>query len=468
MMSRIQNGARAVALIAMSALALASCEEDLDVRGVVDPSSRAGGTLFDSYVALGNSLTAGWQSGGINDSTQRQSYAYLLARQAGARFVYPSLAMPGCPVPATNFGDAVPQTCAFRSVRVNVGPLNNVGVPNAFLFDSSLAFPYDTTRAIATGGARRSTTAAANPLQTILLGGTTQIQLARQAGATFVSLWIGNNDVLGPASVGLLTGLAGASPPLFVPNSYAAYTRAANFVVDSLARATATTLKGAVIIGVVDVAGAPRFFRANALCTGIAPTGLCIPSALGQQVSTITGKSVTILGNCATGGPGANRLISTAMFDQIKQGTYPPIVSCDAATTPPVAAFPPLTPAQYAAAQFGNLFIIDATEEAAISGAVLAINTRLKAKADSLGWAWYDPNNNVNGLPALRTQGVIPQIPTFNDPKNPFGPNMSTDGVHPRRQVHARLANALIDVINAKYTVNIPKITNVDAAVGSP
>jgi len=35
--------------------------------------------LFDRYVSMGNSITAGFQSGGINDSTQLQSYAVLLA-----------------------------------------------------------------------------------------------------------------------------------------------------------------------------------------------------------------------------------------------------------------------------------------------------------------------------------------------------------------------------------------------------
>src|SRR5438552_10522438 len=59
--------------------------------------------IFANYVALGNSLTAGFQSGGINDSTQRQSYAFLLAGQMGTRFAYPSLVKPGCPAPIATF-----------------------------------------------------------------------------------------------------------------------------------------------------------------------------------------------------------------------------------------------------------------------------------------------------------------------------------------------------------------------------
>ncbi|HKG93623.1 MAG TPA: hypothetical protein VKA84_17080 [Gemmatimonadaceae bacterium] len=454
-MPRFQYVARRVALAAIAAAALASCDDDKKELLGVDTSNRAGGSLFDSYVALGNSLTAGWQSGGINDSTQRQSYAYLLAKQAGARFVYPSLAKPGCPIPATNFGDVVAQTCAFRIVRANEAPLNNVGVPLAFLFDSSLAFPYDTTRSAPTGFPRRSTTAAANALQTIILGGETQIQRAVDARATFVSLWIGNNDVLAPASVGLLTGVAGQAPPL-LPT--ASYTNAAKFVVDSLARAV-PTIRGGIIIGVVNVGGAPRFFSGSALWTGTGPTAPGTPTALAASISTITGKTVTILPNCA----GSTNLISTVLIEQIKNFDptttpargYPPVISCEPATVPGVPT----------SAQLGNFFILSGPEQTAISAAVKAINDTLLVKANQYGWAFYDPNNTTNGLPALKTAGIIPSVPNFTDPKNPFGLGISVDGVHPRRPVSALVTNALIDVINAKYQLSIPKITDTTSPV---
>src|SRR5947209_17685662 len=70
---------------------------------VLGPKPTQGNGLFQSYVSLGNSITAGYQSGGINDSTQKRSYAVLLAGQMGTRFAYPSIAMPGCPPPINNF-----------------------------------------------------------------------------------------------------------------------------------------------------------------------------------------------------------------------------------------------------------------------------------------------------------------------------------------------------------------------------
>src|SRR5438034_11685525 len=58
--------------------------------------------LFDRYVSMGNSVTAGVQSAGINDSTQQRSYAVLLAHAMRSPFFVPSLTNPGCPPPFTN------------------------------------------------------------------------------------------------------------------------------------------------------------------------------------------------------------------------------------------------------------------------------------------------------------------------------------------------------------------------------
>src|SRR5215213_6633358 len=77
-----------------------ACESNGDVLG---PAAPPGGEIFRSYVAMGNSITAGFQSGGINDSTQRQSFARLLATQMGTSYRYAALALPGCPPPVENF-----------------------------------------------------------------------------------------------------------------------------------------------------------------------------------------------------------------------------------------------------------------------------------------------------------------------------------------------------------------------------
>src|SRR4030095_5842431 len=99
------------------ALAAVGCETNREVFG---PTTPVGGDIFQSYVAIGNSITAGFQSNGINDSTQRQSYALLLARSMCTRYAYPALAMRGCTAPIANtqtgalVGGAAAGACAAR------------------------------------------------------------------------------------------------------------------------------------------------------------------------------------------------------------------------------------------------------------------------------------------------------------------------------------------------------------------
>src|SRR5438045_9237811 len=77
---------RSTAVLAVL-VAAAACNNDEISRPFlntpVDP-------LFDRYVSMGNSITAGFQSGGINDSTQQQSYAVLLAHAMRSPFFVPS------------------------------------------------------------------------------------------------------------------------------------------------------------------------------------------------------------------------------------------------------------------------------------------------------------------------------------------------------------------------------------------
>src|SRR5439155_13102944 len=116
------------------ALAAAACHED-DLFSPAVPQY-TGGAMFQRYVSMGNSITAGVQSAGINASTQRQSYAVLVASAMGGHpFYWPSLNPPGCPPPLTvlltqaRVGGGTSTTCLFRNV--NIRPyVSNVAVPS--------------------------------------------------------------------------------------------------------------------------------------------------------------------------------------------------------------------------------------------------------------------------------------------------------------------------------------------------
>ena len=78
-------------LVALPVLAGCRTDEKLNAPATVDP-------MFQRYASLGNSITAGFQSGGISDSTQLRSYAQLLAKAMGTSFNYPRLNGRGCAV----------------------------------------------------------------------------------------------------------------------------------------------------------------------------------------------------------------------------------------------------------------------------------------------------------------------------------------------------------------------------------
>src|SRR5271170_4168925 len=118
--------------LAAATIALAACDSDKIVN---PPATSLNTGLFKSYVAIGNSITAGYQSGGILDSTQQESFAALLAHAVGTRYAYPALVAPGCPPPIVNFqtgarlDNGTATTCLGRDPSKVSAVLNNVAVP---------------------------------------------------------------------------------------------------------------------------------------------------------------------------------------------------------------------------------------------------------------------------------------------------------------------------------------------------
>src|SRR6267143_5468810 len=173
-------------------LLAAACHQDELFTSA--PPRYAGGAMFLRYVAMGNSITAGFQSGGINDSTQQQSYAVLVARAMRSPFFPPLLNRPGCPPPFTNvftqtrltppgYPTSTSTSCYLRKIPNPPPPyISNTAVPGAEVIDIYKNL---------------DTASNANTLTQFILGGLTQAQMMERAHPTFVSVWIGNNDVLG-------------------------------------------------------------------------------------------------------------------------------------------------------------------------------------------------------------------------------------------------------------------------------
>ena len=402
-------------------LAAAACNDDQLNRPFsnvpVDP-------LFDRYVSMGNSITAGFQSGGINDSTQLQSYAVLLARAMRAPFFPPLLNRPGCPPPYTNVfaqptptrvGGGTATTCALRKIPNPAPPyISNTAVPGAEVEDII---------------SNSDTASNPNTLTQFILGGLTQTQMLERAHPTFVSIWIGNNDVLGAATSS--TNPGDSTKITSVANFQARYSAMLDTV-------DAAGPQGAILIGVANVTAIP-FFSAGAtywaIKNGLVP-GSAFPPAF------------TVSNNCAPVASG----IPGARGDQ----TLVPF---------------PYGAALLGAAQLGAPRNLDCADTVAavvvpseltkLVAAVTAYNAFISSQATAHGWAYIDPNPTLDSLRALpQPNTVVRAFPLIGQPcnLNPFGSAFTCDGVHPSAFTHRLIAIKLRGAINAAYTTTIPPI----------
>jgi len=385
-------------------VALAACNSDKDVLG---PTTPPGGDIFKSYVALGNSITAGFQSNGINDSTQRQSYARLLAMQMGTQYHYASLAGRGCTPPIANgltgalVANAPAGTCDLRSATSVTDILNNVAVPGARVLDPT-----------------STTTVASNALTTFILGGKTQVQKAIEADPTFVTIWIGNNDVLQPALSGLFQPIV---------STQAQFQTAYDAMIAEL-QAGAPDLKGGVLIGVAKAQFLPSFSSGALL--------FATPAAQ-VAINAATGKTVVIDASCQ----GSAALVNVPQIIlAIRAGTHPPVIACAKGIYP---------------APVGDLLVLDPAEQATLNAAIDAYNGYISQKAAAINFAYYDPNVL---FAAKKASGEIPPFPNFTSSTATFGPLISLDAVHPNAAAHKLIANELIGVINAKYGTSLAPV----------
>jgi len=392
-----------------AALVAAGCQNDPLLPPPVP--GYTGGSMFQRYVSLGNSITAGFQSGGINDSTQKQAYPVLVdSVMGGDPFYYPSLAKPGCPPPYSNVftrlritGDTVSTACYYR-VPPPPPYVNNVAVPGAQALDATQNGPGPGTNS--------------NALTQLILGGRTQVQALVQARPTFVSVWLGNNDVLGAA-----TNFANAGDPALV-TPVPTYQTQYDAVLNAIAGAGAK----AILIGVANVTAIPFFSQAQVYVALQAGSQLPPPPFL------------TLGPNCAppsSGGKGDSVLIpfpfGAAKVDSASKGAMVTITCTELQTVQP--------------AELRNLVTT-----------VLAYNAYDSTDAVQHGWAWLNPNPTLDSLRAVAGQVAV--FPALGQPcsANPFGLAFSCDGVHPSAATHRIIARHIVQAINAKFSSAIPAV----------
>lgn len=386
------------------------------------PSAPTGGTLFSRVVFMGNSITAGFQSAGINDSTQRQSYAFLVAQAAGAPYYYASLMGRGCPAPFDvnttqhRVGNGGPADCDLRS-PAPLPWLSNVAVPGA--------------RAVETFDNFATPVSASNALTTFILGGRTQAQAMRAANPTLVSVWIGANDVLASLTSGANPGTPLAVTPTSVFDAQ----------YDSLATQLDSTGAKVVLIGVPDVTNIPyASFGATYWCLKNAPA--CGP-AFGASSPFPPTFAVDI--SCAP---------SAAV----------PIEAGDSILVPWTVGVPLIGAAALGASDTLDCSVdtkvVTPSEFANLRAAVAAFNAKISATATAHGWAYFDPNPTLAALKADPTKvAPFPSLPGTTGNPGPnvlFGSMFTLDGVHPSAAAHKIIADSLLSTINANFGTSVP------------
>jgi lysophospholipase L1-like esterase len=218
------------ALLALGGCSLEAPEDpsgDINAPGVEDAGAR--------YVAVGNSLTAGFMDGGLMQAGQAYSYPNLIAAQMGlsrTQFTQPWIASPGI---GGVSGSNVTGVLHFDGANITVlgtTPLaqvqstlllaatqptqyHNLGVPGAVLHDGMNAY----SSATSASGANpffdfinRATFFGNTPVSAgypgpggfvpVTFQSASQYYQAVAKGGALTTLWLGNNDVLGPATSG--------------------------------------------------------------------------------------------------------------------------------------------------------------------------------------------------------------------------------------------------------------------------
>lgn len=209
--------------LSVLAVVFASCEPEFENE--VSANYTSGDADFTSYVAVGNSLTAGYMDGTVSRVGQTYSFPNLLAQKfalvGGGEFTQPSyvddvnnlggLMLGGMPIEfftgdnefktrlVIDASQGRPENIVGTSTidvsNINEGPYNNMGVPGAKSFH--LGVPnYGNIAGVAIGASNPYfVRMASNPSATVLSD-------AMAKNPTFFTNWIGANDVLSYATGG--------------------------------------------------------------------------------------------------------------------------------------------------------------------------------------------------------------------------------------------------------------------------
>jgi hypothetical protein len=505
----------------ITGVVMVSCENEFENSIEDGDFYTAGEADFSNFVTVGNSLTAGYMDNALYLQGQQNSYPNIMAQQmalvGGGQFIQPLVndnaggllaagvqITPNKLVLASNMGTPTgPVTYTGMAPTTDItnkvtGPLNNYGVPGARVFH--LGAPgYGSLAGVALG--------AANPYYARFSSSETSTVIgdAAAANATFFTLWIGNNDILGYATsggVGVDNNVTGETNPALQGDGSITNNGTFNQVYNGLVGAmVANGAKGA-LVNIPDVTSIPFFTTVP-----FAPLSPLDPN-FGPQIPTLNAtyaslnqafaflgvpeRSITFSQTAASavvvkdesltdlsmqltqvliggGLPAPTAALFGQQFGQARQATANDLLvltSSGIIGQPNQTRFAQLVGAGVDQATAGQLSINGVTfpledqwvlipaEQAAISSAQASYNATIEAAANANGLAFVDARA---ALATVADGGVM-----FNGGMltSTFaaGGAFSLDGVHPTGRGYAYTANVIMQAINDTYGSTLPMV----------
>ena len=374
---------------------------------------------FSTVVFVGDSLTAGFQNGGLGEDGQVNGYAAQLARQAGFDITLPIVSEPGLPPKFALISiDPLqivrqPVDPADPPVRTNPGvQATNLGVPGQKVFDALFRKPtwpppddqLDAITSVVLGLPGAFST------PPLLLS---QVEWAEALAPTFIFLWIGNNDVLGFATSG------GTEPLTPIDDLEDQYTD----LLDRLEHTGADL----VIANIPDVAAIPFFFPAEQIAAQVGQDLAVIGPLLGIE----SGDFVTLEGLPLV----EQKLVEWSIWEHPDPMPEP----------------------------LPDNVVLDADEVVQVQQAIDQLNTLIARQS-------YRRN-----IPLVNINRLFKFIKLFGVPANGklltadyLGGLFSLDGIHPTVTGYAVVANHFIRTLNFRYKARIRRININEVAADDP
>ncbi len=435
----------------------AGCTDDVPTDV---PPPGLGGATVNKYVSIGNSLTAGYQSGGLYEDGQIYSFPNLIATQlkkAGANlgtFEQPIWGNPGSPnlsgkaarleiISWPESGPVIGSSGATAGTATNASlsrPFDNLGIPGAYISDF-----LDTTDFF-TKAVTSSNHFYPHVLRNKSLGASVFEQAKNiTPKADIVTFWLGNNDVLLFAvggGVAVVSGNVVNTSPTSSATFATVYARA----LDSL-RAAFPDAK--IVVGnIPDVRAIPHF-------TTVGPA----------VAATLQGAFAVSYQKRGNRGPGDGSSYLTE--------ANPPLLPLGAGSYVGDMAKPssgrwyrdnnvPVPPGVDTTKTFGlnylnpipDALVLDSVELAMAATAIASFNQTIATVAAAKGAVLLDVNAIFD---AIKKNGYTYQGVTYTT-EYIAGGLFSLDGIHPSSKGAGIVANEFIKRMNTAFGMNIPLV----------